>query len=120
MTVSQGKWQWQDPVDGYLIQPHRAPVDPPVIPACMDDDELGLWQEVAAVVNNGTADPCTDCLPAFAAMMREEGRCNGIPGLGRKPSRLPDTPDRVRARIAWFRRRCVSMGIDAAHAERVG
>ena len=100
--------------------PASAPVTPPVDPTCMSAGELALWREVAGWVNGGTADPCTDCLPAWAAEMRALGRCNGIPGLIRKPSRLPDTPDRLRGRLAWYRSRCIRLGIAPDHATRVG
>lgn len=99
----------------------RGPVGPPPVePACMTRAELDSWREVAGYVNNGTADPCTDCLPDWAAEMRAEGRCNGIPGLIRKASRKPETPERIRGRLFYITQRCRALGIDPAHAERVG
>jgi hypothetical protein len=48
----------------------------------MDGIEFARW--VAASDRCGyctcAASPCRDCTPAFAAEMRREGRCHGMPG----------------------------------------
>lgn len=92
---------------------------PPPDPACMEPDELARWREAAALIRyeEATNDPCQDCLAPFAASMRAIGRCNGIPGSTRRP-RLATAESRFRR--LYFRDRCVQLGIDPAHAERVG
>lgn len=114
MTYAKDK-----PRFGHNEAQRRPPNQPTIQPACMSRSELDSWLDVARYVNNGTADPCSDCIAPFAAEMRAEGRCNGIPGLVRKRSRKEDTADRRRFRLIYIRQRLVSLGIDAAHAERV-
>jgi len=55
-------------------------------PACIDDDEWALWRaanEAPAALTSWAESPCIDCLPGFAAEMRDAGRCDGTPGVGR-------------------------------------
>ena len=49
----------------------------------MDDDEWALWRDAnaASPLNHARLEsPCVECLPAFAAEMRAEDRCDGEPG----------------------------------------
>ncbi|MGO9205636.1 MAG: hypothetical protein ACLQBX_05500 [Candidatus Limnocylindrales bacterium] len=53
--------------------PHR--------PACMTPGELARWSEANLLFggSNRAGSACEDCTPAFAAEMRVEGRCDGMP-----------------------------------------
>ncbi len=97
----------------------------PPKPACMTTDELATWTEQAAYyrhhwMRSATDDPCVDCTIPFALRMMAEGRCNGIPGLARKADRKPSSKVRLMARVYYFRTKLRDMGLDPAHAERVG
>lgn len=93
-------------------------------PACMTPEELAAWRKAADYVNvswgraNLTEDPCSDCTMAFHLEMREEGRCNGIPGLARKP-RESNSHNSAMQRRYYFRRILADKGLDPAHAESV-
>lgn len=51
-------------------------------PPCMDDMEWTRWDELNRLcrVTGAFASPCTDCMPDFAADMREQGLCDSRPG----------------------------------------
>ena len=57
-------------------------------PACMDAVEWAEWGARNPLANIPEADqvarPCEECPIGWAADMRAEGRCNGIPGGSRK------------------------------------
>ena len=95
-------------------------------PLCMEPAELAGWHQANAAVRIHlpwvTDDPCVDCTVAFARMMQAEGRCNGIPGMarGRRRNASPDPGWREQNRTDYFRRKLRDMGLDMAHAERVG
>ena len=91
-------------------------------PRCMTPDELAGWHAANDLLNapKPSQDPCADCLVGFARDMMAEGRCNGVPGLGRKPrGEPPHPPWRERNRVDYFARRLGDMGLDPAHARVV-
>lgn len=57
--------------------------------ACLEPAEWTAWQRANRLLTHSSqaARPCDDCLAGFAADMRAEGRCNGVPGEPRE--RLP-------------------------------
>jgi hypothetical protein len=73
--------------------------------ACMSDDEWATWSESndRLVGKAHAALPCQDCLPAFAAEMRAEGRCNGTPRETEKEPMLDDRDELARRQIAAVR-----------------
>jgi hypothetical protein len=91
-------------------------------PLCMTPDELAGWHAANDLLSarQPSRDPCSDCLVAFARDMMAEGRCNGIPGLGRKPRAEPPHPAwRERNRLDYFARRLGDMGLPREHARVV-
>lgn len=63
-------------------------------PACMEPDELALWQAanaklVARRMARAEASPCLDCPAWWAAEMRAQDCCNGEPGTTGGRPRLP-------------------------------
>lgn len=49
-------------------------------PDCMDADEFASWQQANRSSGKGRAErPCDDCPASYAAEMRAENRCNGVP-----------------------------------------
>ena len=91
-------------------------------PRCMTPDELAGWHAANDQLNSRmpSQDPCSDCLVGFAREMMAEGRCNGIPGLGRKPRDEPPHPEwRARNRRDYFARRLGDMGLPPEHARVV-
>lgn len=46
----------------------------------MDNREYAMWQRANGSGKRSVSRPCVDCSPAFAHEMRQEERCNGIPG----------------------------------------
>lgn len=92
----------------------------PPEPACMSEEELASWRAMAVTVARGALDACYDCPLAFSSEMRAQGRCNGIPGLGRRATRAAQpSRENDRLRRQHYRRLCRDRGIDEAHAERV-
>ena len=63
-------------------------------PACMTDPEYAKWLEPKGVYHPPS--PCLDCLPDFAAEMRDIGQCDGEP-RGHLPE-VEATPQEKRAR----------------------
>lgn len=61
--------------------------------ACMSDEEWTAWSESneRLVGKAHAVSPCVDCLPSFAAEMRADGRCNGVPRGTEEP--MTDTFD---------------------------
>ncbi|MGO9180616.1 MAG: hypothetical protein ACLQBX_20025 [Candidatus Limnocylindrales bacterium] len=57
------------------------PLGLPHRPACMTAGELARWSEANLLFggSNRADSACEDCTPAFAAEMRFEGRCDGMP-----------------------------------------
>ena len=52
-------------------------------PACMDAAEYAGWQAINSTITTrvNTQSPCADCIPDFAAEMRDTGECDGTPGV---------------------------------------
>lgn len=90
---------------------------PPLKPLCMSDDEYQSWQTANDNIyskRNQAPDPCHDCTRAFAAEMRAEDRCDGIPGGGQQPDPAPMPHAEVVAMAAKAKHRAKEANIARA------
>lgn len=85
----------------------------------MDPVEMEGWRAANQAITalDRATRPCIDCPAWFAGEMREQGRCNGVPGVDGYPDRGRGTP--TAREMETFEATCRLGGIAAA-AEEMG